>query len=40
MAMEVPLWLEIPYGEEDCMIPLLTLEQSRGLQEQSKEHIL
>ena len=40
IAAEVPLWLESPYGDEDCMFPLLSLEQSRGLQEQSEDHIL
>ena len=40
LAGEVPLWLESPYGEEECMFPLLTLEELRGLQEQSQEHVL
>jgi hypothetical protein len=39
-TMEVPLWLENPYGEEDCTQPLLTLEQVKGVQEHSKEQIL
>jgi hypothetical protein len=36
-ATEVPLWLENPYGEEDCTQPLLTLEQVKGVQEQTEE---
>jgi hypothetical protein len=39
-ATEVPLWLENPYGEEDCTQPLLTLEQVKGTQEHSEEQIL
>lgn len=39
-AAEVPLWLKNPYGDEDCMFPLLTLDKSRCLQEHSDEHIL
>ena len=26
-AQEIPVWLENSYGEEDCIIPLLTLEK-------------
>jgi hypothetical protein len=37
---EVPLWLENPYGEEDCAQILLTLEKVKGVQEQTEEHIL
>lgn len=40
LAAEVPLWLENSDGEEDCVFPLLNLEQSRGLQEQSEENDL
>jgi len=39
-ATEVPLWLENPNGEEDCTHPLLTLEQVKGVQEKTEEHIL
>jgi hypothetical protein len=39
-ATEVPLWLENPYGEEDCTQPLLTLEQVKGVQEKTEEQIL
>jgi hypothetical protein len=37
---KVPLWLENPYGEEDCTQPLSTLEQVKGVQEHSEEQIL
>jgi len=37
---EVPLWLENPYGDEDCMFSLLTLDQYRGLQEHSDDNVL
>ena len=37
---EVPLWLENPYGEENCIQPLLTLEQVKGVQEKNEEQIL
>ena len=37
---EFPLWLENPYGEEDCTYPLLTLEQVKGVQEKIEEQIL
>jgi len=37
---KVPLWLDNPYGDKDCMFPLLSLDQSRGLQEHSDEHVL
>ena len=40
LAQEIPVWLENPYGEEDCIRPLLTLEQVRGMQEQSDEQVL
>jgi len=30
-AIEIPLWIESPYGEEECTEPLLTIEQSKGL---------
>jgi hypothetical protein len=33
-TQEIPIWLENPYGEKDCIRPLLTLEQVRGIQEQ------
>jgi hypothetical protein len=39
-AQEIPIWLEKPYGEEDCIKPLLILEQVRGMQEQSDEQVL
>jgi hypothetical protein len=26
-TQEILIWLENPYGEEDCIRPLLTLEQ-------------
>ena len=39
-AQEIPISLENPYGEEDFIRPLLTLEQVRGMQEQSDEQIL
>jgi hypothetical protein len=32
-AQEIPIWLENPYGEEDCIKPLLTLEKVRVIQE-------
>jgi hypothetical protein len=37
---EFPLWLENPYGEEDYTQPLLTLEQVKGVQDQTEEKIL
>jgi hypothetical protein len=39
-ATEVPLWLENPYGEEECTHPLFTLEQVKGVHEHSEEQIL
>jgi hypothetical protein len=36
-AIEVPLWLENPYGEEDYTQPLLTLEQVKGVQDKTEE---
>jgi hypothetical protein len=39
-TIEVKLWLENPYGEENYAQLLLTLEQEKGVQEQTKEHIL
>jgi hypothetical protein len=39
-AQEIPIWLENPYGEEDCIRPLLKLEKVRGIQEQSDEQVL
>jgi hypothetical protein len=39
-AQEIPIWLENPYGEEDCIRTLLTLKQVRGMQEQSYEQVL
>jgi hypothetical protein len=39
-TQEIPVSLENPYGEEDCIRPLLTLEQVRGMQEQSDEKVL
>jgi hypothetical protein len=32
--------LENPYGEEDCIRTLLTLEKVRGMKEQSNEQVL
>jgi hypothetical protein len=32
--------MENPYGEENCVYLLLTLEQGKGVQEQTEEHIL
>ena len=37
---KIPLWLENPYGEEECAQPLLKIEQIRGFQEQTEGHIL
>lgn len=37
---EVPFWLENPYGEEDYTHPLLTIEQVKGVQEETEEQIL
>ena len=39
-CIEVPLWLENPYGEEECTQPLLTLEHVKGVQEKTEEQIL
>jgi hypothetical protein len=39
-TIEVNLWYENPYGEENYAQLLLTLEQEKGVQEQTKEHIL
>jgi hypothetical protein len=39
-TQEIPIWLENPYAEEDCIRPLLTLEQVRGMQEPSNEQVL
>jgi hypothetical protein len=39
-TQEIPIWLENPYREEYCIRPLLTLEQVRGIQEQSDEQVL
>jgi len=39
LASDVPLCLEIPYGEEECIIHFLTLEKSRGFQEKLEEHV-
>jgi hypothetical protein len=39
-AQEIPVWLENPYGEEDCIKPMLTLEQVRGIKEKSNEQVL
>jgi hypothetical protein len=37
---KIPLWLENPYGEEECAQPLLTIEQIRGFQEPTEDQIL
>jgi len=34
------MWLEITYGEEECTQPLLTIEKSKDLQEQTKDQVL
>jgi hypothetical protein len=39
-AQEIPVWLENNYGEEDCIRPLLILEQVRGMKEQLYEKVL
>jgi hypothetical protein len=38
-TQEIPFLIENPYGEEDCIRPLLTLEQVKLMQEQSDEQI-
>jgi hypothetical protein len=40
LTQEIPIWLENPYGEEDCIRSMLTLEQVKGMQEQSDEQVL
>jgi len=37
---EFPLWLDNPYGEEECTQPFLTLKQVKGVEEKTKEKIL
>jgi hypothetical protein len=37
---EFPIWLENPYGEDNCAQFFLTLEQEKALQEKTEEHIL
>lgn len=37
---KIILWLENPYGEEECAQPLLTIEQIRGFQEPTEDKIL
>jgi hypothetical protein len=39
-STEVPLWLENPYGEEECAQPFLTIEHLRCFQEKSKDQVL
>jgi hypothetical protein len=39
-TQEIHVFLENPYGEEDSIIPLLTLEQIKGMKEQSYEQVL
>jgi hypothetical protein len=39
-AQEIHVWLKNPYGEEDCIKPLLTLEKVKVMQEQSDEQVL
>ena len=34
------LWLEIPYGDEDVEHPLLSISQTRGLEDQTEDDIL
>ena len=34
------LWLEIPYGDEDVEQPLLSISQTRGLEDQTEDDIL
>lgn len=40
MAIELPLCLENPYREEYFIFPLLILEQSRGINNHTEEHVL
>jgi hypothetical protein len=39
-TIEVTLWLENPYGEENCAQILLIVEKAKGVQEQNEEQIL
>jgi len=34
------LWLESPYGDEDVEQPLLSISQTRGLEDQTEDDIL
>ena len=34
------LWLESPYGDEDVEHPLLSISQTRGLEDQTEDDIL
>jgi hypothetical protein len=36
---KVIVWMENPYGEENCAQLLLTLEKAKGVQEKTEEHI-
>jgi hypothetical protein len=38
-TIEVPLWLENPYGEDNCSQLFLTLEKEKGVQEKTEEQI-
>jgi hypothetical protein len=39
-ATEVTIWMENPYGEKNYSRLLLTLQQAKGVQEKTEEHIL
>jgi hypothetical protein len=39
-VVENSLWVEDPYEDEEIAQPLLTIEQSRGLKEQTKDNLL
>ena len=34
------LWLEIPYRDEDVEQPLLSISQTRGLEDQTEDDVL
>jgi hypothetical protein len=40
IVVENSLWVEDPYEDEEIAQPLLTIEQSRGLKEQTEENFL
>jgi hypothetical protein len=39
-VVEDSLWVEYPYKDEEITQPLLTIEQSRGLKEQTEDNFL